>query len=247
MTMRLLPDYSHAALRNLAQRLRAGGAVPPVLAGLVSAFGGATAAARLLDAVADERQAAESEADRRIELVWSGPEADGAGTRDTAAVVRELFGQAERSVIVSGYAVFDGETIFAALIDRMREVDPLSVTLFLNVARQSGDLRNPAEIVADYRRRFLARDWPWAERPKVFYDPRSLSFDASTRAVLHAKCVIVDDTRALVTSANLTEAAQYRNVECGVLVSDAAFVGRLAAQFHSLVDRGSVSALETSP
>src|SRR2546422_7968868 len=58
--------------------------------------------AEVLRAVAAERRAATLRADRRLELVWTGPEGQGAGTRDTAIVVRELFQQAERDVLVSG-------------------------------------------------------------------------------------------------------------------------------------------------
>ena len=38
------------------------------------------------------------------------------------------------------------------------------------------------------------------------------------RGSLHAKCVVVDRSTALVTSANFTEAAQHRNIEAGLLI-----------------------------
>jgi phosphatidylserine/phosphatidylglycerophosphate/cardiolipin synthase-like enzyme len=46
--------------------------------------------------------------------------------------------------------------------------------------------------------------------------------------------VIVDDMRALVTSANFAEAAMDRNIEAGVIVEDAVFASRLRAQFDAL-------------
>ena len=55
--------------------------------------------------------------------------------------------------------------------------------------------------------------------------------------VLHAKALVVDDELALVTSANLTEAALDRNIEMGVLVRDRAFAGAVAAHFRSLIER----------
>lgn len=47
-----------------------------------------------------------------------------------------------------------------------------------------------------------------------------------------------DEAHTLITSANLTEAAQERNVEAGVLVEDAAFARGVVAQFERLVDAG---------
>ena len=235
---RILPEHSYAALQEMAARLRAG--LPPEhsVESLLDSCGGAAAAAVLLEAVAAEREVAERSADRRVELVWSGPEQTGAATRDTAAVVRELFRGAERSVLVSGYVVYDGESIFEDLVGRMRTIPALAVSLFLNISRQQGDTSNDEAVVAYFRRRFFERDWPWPERPRVFYDPRSLLVNPAQRAVLHAKCVVVDSRRALVTSANLTEAAQYRNIESGVLVNDPNFAIALARQFTALCERG---------
>ena len=67
---------------------------------------------------------------------------------------------------------------------------------------------------------------------------RLLRLERGPRAALHAKCVVVDDARALVTSANFTEAAQTRNIEAGALVHDAVFAQALRAQFEALVDAG---------
>ncbi len=55
---------------------------------------------------------------------------------------------------------------------------------------------------------------------------------------MHAKCVVVDEKVALITSANFTERAQRDNVELGVLVRDPAFARRVAAQWRVLVARG---------
>ena len=49
------------------------------------------------------------------------------------------------------------------------------------------------------------------------------------------KCVVVDDERTFVTSANFTEAAQDRNIEVGVLVEGTAFASSVTEQFVSLV------------
>jgi phosphatidylserine/phosphatidylglycerophosphate/cardiolipin synthase-like enzyme len=198
----------------------------------------------MLRAVAAERRIANSESDRRIELVWTGPERDGAGTRDTAVVVRELLSHAEKDVLVSGYAVFGGKSIFAPLAERCQARPGLRARLFLNVSRDKHDHRSEAAIAAAFRGDFLKYDWPDVPLPSLFYDPRALNPDPERRAVLHAKCVVVDDLRAFVTSANLTEAAHSRNIEAGVLVEDRLFARSLRLQFDDLVARGCLVRLD---
>jgi hypothetical protein len=176
-------------------------------------------------------------------LVWSGPEAPGSRTRDTGVVVRELFGGAEKSVLVAGFAVHQGKSVFQELAARMDAHPALQVCMFLNVARDRDDVRPAAEIVQAFGVRLKERQWPGSRLPIVYYDPRGAEPNAhrQKRAVLHAKCVVVDDLRAFVTSANFTEAAQERNIEVGVLVDGAAFARDLRVQFERLVASGTVT------
>lgn len=74
--------------------------------------------------------------------------------------------------------------------------------------------------------------------PTLYYDPRSVADGPAARPVMHAKCILVDDRVALVTSANLTGAAHLRNIEVGLLTHQVAVVSRLRGQFMSLVDQG---------
>lgn len=197
---------------------------------------GQQAAAVVLDQLANEREENERRSDRRIELVWSGPEREGSGSRETAAVVRQMFSEAQRFVLVSGYAVYDGASILETLAERWSATPSLTCWMCLNIQRSNGDNRSADEIVREYADRFFHRHWPWRPKPSLYYDPRALANDASHRSVLHAKCVVVDDVLSLVTSANLTEAAYYRNIECGVLVDDPVFETQLANQFRGLVE-----------
>jgi phosphatidylserine/phosphatidylglycerophosphate/cardiolipin synthase-like enzyme len=63
---------------------------------------------------------------------------------------------------------------------------------------------------------------------------------------MHAKCVVVDEAAAFITSANFTAAAQQRNVEVGVLVRDVDFATRVAAQWRTLAARGMFRPLASS-
>ena len=74
-----------------------------------------------------------------------------------------------------------------------------------------------------------------ALRPALYYDPRPL---LEERANLHAKCIVVDDRVALVTSANFTDRGQHRNIEVGMVIRDVAFARRLVGQFKNAMTGG---------
>ena len=193
--------------------------------------------AELLRAGAAERKLREETSDR-VELVWTGPEMPGSRSRETAVVARELFARANRSVLVSSYAVYLGKEVFEPLAKRMEELPDLRVVLFLNVPAPGGTDLEPDAVARDYFREFLKKNWPAARQPELYYDPRSLAPKADERGVIHAKCVVVDGQTSLVTSANFTEAAHARNIEAGVVVHDAGFAESLEKQFTSLVAAG---------
>ena len=174
---------------------------------------------------------------RRTDLVWSGPEVPGLHARDTLRVYEELLGSARRTLWVSTFVFFDGPRVFGTLARRMDEVPGLQVTLLLNIQRHRGDTSNTEQLVRRFADRFWQREWPGAVRPTVFYDPRALDPDIPS-GVLHAKAVVVDDQTVFVTSANLTEAAQNRNIELGLLVRDPPLAASVSAHFRGLIDRG---------
>jgi phosphatidylserine/phosphatidylglycerophosphate/cardiolipin synthase-like enzyme len=259
-----LQQISDADLRALAEALKGGRLAPPFTAVGVARLVGATlagqAAARLseladqgmrpdhvaavLDAIVATR-ATRPVPEDAVELVWTGPDTAGATHRHTAVVVRELFAQAAESVVVAGFAVYQGREVFRRLAERMAERPELRVRLYLDVRRGNRDTAPESQIVHRFARRFILRDWPEGSRlPEVFYDPRSLSPDPARRSSLHAKCVVVDRRVALVTSANFTEAAQERNIEAGVVVRSPRFAARLADHFGGLADAGLIRRLD---
>jgi phosphatidylserine/phosphatidylglycerophosphate/cardiolipin synthase-like enzyme len=119
----------------------------------------------------------------------------------------------------------------------MAEVPGLAVTICLDIQRAWSDPTPSAELVARFARDFRQKHWPWPTLPALFYDPRSLE-TGDARASLHAKCVIVDRSRALVTSANFTDAAQRKNVEVGVDIRYPPAATRLADYFLGLCRTG---------
>lgn len=157
--------------------------------------------------------------------------------RDTGVVVRDMFAGAQRHVLVAGFAVYQGITIFQRLAERMDESPGLSVDLYLNIDRAYSDTSPADEIVQEFAENFRTKQWPGERLPELYYDPRALEPNEKgvKRAALHAKCVVIDRTDLLVTSANFTEAAQERNIEVGVLLSDSRMAATLVAQFEGLL------------
>jgi phosphatidylserine/phosphatidylglycerophosphate/cardiolipin synthase-like enzyme len=175
--------------------------------------------------------------DLPIDLVTSGPEAPGITNRDTSVVVREIFAHAQKSVLVVGYAVYQGQQVFQSLARRMEDVPNLDVQFFLNIARPDGD-KTPAEIlIARFKQRFKDSQWPVGCRlPEVYYDPRSIADDQPVRSSLHAKCVVVDAEHVFVSSANFTEAGQERNIEVGLNIRSCWLGEQLIRHFKLLYE-----------
>lgn len=177
-------------------------------------------------------------AEDSISLVWTGPEVEGTANRDTRVVVQELFSTARESVLIAGFAVYQGARLFEPLATRFDADLNLQVRMILDIQRRYGDSTDAAAIVREFADRFWNQEWPGKRRPEVFYDPRSVEPSADRRASMHAKCIVVDDARCFVTSANLTEAAHERNYELGVLVDSCVLATSIVEQFTTLLSAG---------
>ena len=235
-------------LQVLDAALAEGRLGPPVTAtrlaaaGLAVDLGTAAAALRDLDAATLRPIIAATLAERRrarphVELVWTGPEPTHATTRDTRRVLEQLFRDASRQVLVAGFSFDHGQALFAPLHEAMDDRD-VRCDLFLDIPGDQRDVEPSDEqrLVSDHVARFLTANWPWDLRPAFHYDPRR--FDPSVYASVHAKCVVVDGTRAFVTSANFTDRGQTRNIEVGVLVEDPHFASNLAGQLRRCTSAG---------
>ncbi|MDF1555572.1 MAG: DISARM system phospholipase D-like protein DrmC [Deferrisomatales bacterium] len=176
---------------------------------------------------------------RKPDLVWSGPKAPGVAVRDTRQVVEELIRGATRSLWMSSFVYFDGPRTFAALAKRMEEVPELRVRLLLNIQRPWGDTSAPSSLIARFAKQFWTKDWPGSRAPEVYYAPSSVELNGGG-GVLHAKSIVVDDERLLVTSANLTDAGFDRNIEAGLLVTDTVLAISVTRHLAGLIDTRSL-------
>lgn len=134
-----------------------------------------------------------------ITPVWTGPVTT-AATRLTSAVVAELIGQAAENVLLVGYAVHSEPSVTAALHESWAR--GVTVTLLLERQTDNPQFKGPAEPFPGLAATRLC--WPLGIRPPG--------------ASLHAKLLVIDDSAALIGSANITGAALAKNLECGLLV-----------------------------
>ena len=198
--------------------------------------------ATMLRLLAEERFATQRQVDR-VRAVWSPPEFDRIDARDTVAVVRELFNDAQRHVDIVTFALDGGDkakSLFGALAGKMDTDPELKVRVFVNIHRKYQDDTSASQLIRLFRNHFQRAIWPGTRLPEVYYDPRSVVEDNSKRAVLHAKAIIVDQRKTLLTSANFTEAAQERNIEAGVVIEDDGVAKPMLRQLDYLIEDGTL-------
>lgn len=134
---RLAAPYSALNLQRILGEARAvdvAGRLGPLAASGMSADGLANCLELTADALVSRPQI-----ENLVDLVTSGPEAGGVANRSTEVVVSELFRNARTSVLIAGYAVYQGQRVFQALAERMSELPALQVRMFLDVPRKQGD------------------------------------------------------------------------------------------------------------
>jgi phosphatidylserine/phosphatidylglycerophosphate/cardiolipin synthase-like enzyme len=216
--------------------IRAGIAQPrcPVIVGALAGLDGA-GTKTVLDLLIAERI---HRPPPRLELVWTGPEAKGTSARDTSIVVRQLFESAQQTVIIGGFRFDQGAALFAPLHAKMQH--GLAVSIFVDIEGHASHAAAAPAFAERYVADFLRVNWPFGEPyPNVYYDPQS-AVAGPPWVSLHAKCVVVDDAIAFITSANFTNRGRERNLEAGVHIEDRAFAEKLAGQWRALVGRGLV-------
>ena len=234
---RITPPYSAIQFGQYASMTVASGAAATAQ-GLANRGMTPDAIAAAFELVLEDRRG-RGDGTSAVELVTSGPEAPGIANRDTAVVVREMFLHAAKSVLVVGYAVHQGRQVFESLAERMTKHPNLTVTFFLNVARNDSDTSKEEVVLARFATRFRESQWPSGARlPEVYFDPRSVADDEQVKSSLHAKCIVVDEREVFVSSANFTEAGQQRNIEVGLRISSQPLARRVAEHFALLRDHG---------
>lgn len=111
-----------------------------------------------------------------VHLVATGPDEVGGAPRATGVVVSDLFRGAEKSVIVVGYAVHQGQKVFRDLADRMAQHPGLQVRLCLDIQRKrrrhvekrSHSLGKTRSMILSSPHQHISR-WAIEKRPSSFW------------------------------------------------------------------------------
>ena len=125
------------------------------------------------------------------------PESPGTA-RPTEQAVRQMVGGATSEIILIGY-----ELTNRGLIDQLADAASRGATVILICDRSRGAAPRILEI------------WPSPTPPPRIYHDRKRD-DSATYAAMHAKCLLVDGSDLLVTSANFTFHGLRGNIEIGV-------------------------------
>lgn len=164
-----------------------------------------------------------------VQLVWTGPDTPKASPRDTLPQMLEMIGRAEKSILLVTFAAFKANQIMAAL----HAAAGRGVKLMIVV--ESAD-DSAGQLTHD----------SWKAFPKSLVNTGCVWFWPIARRTrnqkglpgkLHAKCLVVDDREALVSSANLTDDAMERNIEIGLRCCGPV-AEELTSKFQSLIELG---------
>ena len=166
--------------------------------------------------------------EQRTEIAWTGPATEAVPLRRVDQVFYDMVETAREEVLLVTYAAYKAERALKALRDATDR--GVRVKLVIELAQESG-----GKISFDGLQAFL-ETVPAAE---VFYWPldRRKHTASGAYGAMHAKCLVADRSRAMVSSANLTDYALEANMELGLLV-ERAIASRLAEHFDQLIVRG---------
>ncbi|MCO7218474.1 DISARM system phospholipase D-like protein DrmC [Klenkia sp. PcliD-1-E] len=149
----------------------------------------------------------------RPQLVWTSPSLPHSEGRTTLAA-SQLINEAQSYVYAATYSATMGSSYVAALREAVAR--GVAVTLVVDQARQAKTATQLAGKLAG------ARIWTMSPPGVGEY------------AVQHSKIVMIDGLAALVTSANFSSAAAETNLECGVLLRDAALATSIKTHLDQL-------------
>ena len=194
-----------------------------------------------IEALIEQSQLTEK-LENKIELVWSGPDwGVGSETRDQSVLIQQMVDKAETRLLLTTYTFYKGnfiKNLFKQIKKRMKDNPKLQVRFVCNINRKRGDQTLPEVLI----QKFKTTDWPmlWGKEqpqliPQVFYDYRSVELDSKN--VFHVKAIVADD-ELLITSANLTDAAQLRNFELGTKINDKSCAQKTWKHFDQLIQKG---------
>ena len=154
------------------------------------------------------------------ELVWSGPSGGAADlARDQAVLMREMIERCEQRLLITTFNIYR-KGFIKDLLERIQQrmvLHPdLDARMVVNIPRPKGSRGQADQLRAEYAQNTWGKLWkPSMPHPSGYFDPRSLDLQRERPTVFHVKCCVADN-ELLVTSANLSDSAQFDNCELGI-------------------------------
>jgi phosphatidylserine/phosphatidylglycerophosphate/cardiolipin synthase-like enzyme len=176
--------------------------------------------------VAGEAAAAVA-AEHHAEIAWTGPATEAVPLRRVDQVIYDMVETAQQEVLLVTYAAYKAERALEVLRDATDR--RVRVKLVIELAKQSG-----RKITFDGLQAFRTA----VPKVEIYYWPleRRQRSASGSYGAMHAKCLVADRRRAIVSSANLTDYALEVNMELGLLVGQVV-AARLAEHFDHLIVR----------
>lgn len=156
----------------------------------------------------------------KTQVVWSGPEVSGIKGRNTELLFEELINEAQNSVLISIYSLSEYAASILELLNR-KLMQGLYVEVFINDYPNNRTFLN--EILKAPNQRLAIYDYVGAQH--------------YTQS-LHAKTLIIDTHKSLITSSNLSYNGLDGNLEIGVLLHSKERAREFRDIFHSLLEKG---------
>lgn len=160
-------------------------------------------------------------AENSLDILWTGPTTTAGPVRRMEQSLCELIDSAKEKLLIVSFVAYKADKIYTTITSAIER--GVRVSFLTEASKEHGGSLDvdPTEIL---KKKFPTADFYRWENP-----------DPAHPAVVHVKCAIADETKALVTSANLTGAAMENNMEQGLMISSRRHAGRIAAHFAALV------------
>ncbi|KON84842.1 hypothetical protein AF331_12580 [Rossellomorea marisflavi] len=158
----------------------------------------------------------------RVSPVWTGPDLEsGLIKLNTYNTVKYLIESAEHEVFIVGYSFsFREESVKDILKSVERAVEKnCRVNIIINDVE-----KNFKEIMKHWEKEnYQLNVYHWTGR------------DSSAYTSLHAKLIIIDQRKLLLTSANFSYHGFHKNIETGVIIENHDIAKDIWKQYHSLM------------
>lgn len=156
----------------------------------------------------------------KIQLIWTGPATTAVPVRMTERALCDLVDMAKQTLFVVSFVTFKANRVYAKISEAVAR--GVKVSFLTESSKEHGGSLDSDPIKLLEEKIPEATFYRWTAKANV------------SAGRVHAKCAIADRRAALITSANLTEAAMENNMELGILVENDHLAGRLADHFAAL-------------